>query len=335
MRSAEGGSPDERRAFRARIARHSLTAPWETLGVATPPHPAPACVPALWRYRDVRALVVEAARLAGVNDFERRPLALENPGLRGAASITHSLHAGLHALLPGELASPRRHTGWSLRVLLEGGGAYSMHDGRRASHRPGDLVVVAPWSSHDHGNAGGTPAVWLHGMEVPTVAPIESVPEERGIDAPGVANAPDAAPSVDRALSPESGVDTALATYTHARTYAAIASIRSNRAPHPSHGFRMHCAAPSATWSVFVELLPTGFRGRPSRATDSTVYCVLAGRGESRVGGEALSWEARDIFVVPSWCSATHAAAEEAVLLGYSDRPAQQALGLWREEMLA
>ena len=332
MPSAQAGSPDERSAFRAGIARHNLTAAW---GFPTPLHPAPACVPALWRYRDVQALVVEAARLAGVNEPERRTLALENPGLRGAASITHSLHAGLHALLPGELASPRRHTGWSLRVLLEGEGAYSMHDDRRANHRPGDLVVVAPWSSDDHGNAGGTPAVWLHGMEVPTVAPIESVPEERGIDDPSVASAHDVVPSVDPALSPDSGVYTTLTAYPHARTCAALASIRSSRAPHPSHGFRMHCAAAPATWGVFVELLPAGFRGRPSRATDSTVYCVLAGHGESRVGGEALSWEARDIFVVPSWCSATHAAAEEAVLLGYSDRPAQQALGLWREEMLA
>jgi len=338
MPSAKAGSRDERSAFRARIERHSLTPLWEALGVPTPPHPAPACVPALWRYRDVRPLVIEAARLIGVHDAERRGLALENPGLRGAFSITHSLYAGLHTLLPGELASRHRRTRWSLRILFEGDGAYSLHEGQRLGYRPGDFVVVAPWSTHDQGNAGGAPAVWLEGIEVPTVAPIESVPEEGRIGDSCTASLPGDAPSAGDALPPDCGSDTALLVYPYARTREALASIRATRAPHPSHGFRMRCAASldalPATLEAFVELLPAGFRGRPGRTTDSRVYCVLEGRGESRIGGQMLDWESRDIFVVPAWCSATHVAAEEAVLIGYSDRPAQQALGLWREETL-
>jgi len=31
-------------------------------------------------------------------------LVLENPALRGAASITHTLYAGLQLILPGEIA---------------------------------------------------------------------------------------------------------------------------------------------------------------------------------------------------------------------------------------
>jgi len=338
MPLAKAGPPDRRGAFRARIERHSLRPFWEALGVPTPPHPAPACVPALWRYREVRPLVIEAARLIGVQDAERRALALENPGLRGAFSITHSLYAGLHTLLPGELASRHRHTRWSLRLLLEGDGAYTVHEGQRLAHRPGDFVVVAPWSGHDQGNAGGTLAVWLEEIEVPTVAPLESVPDEGRIGDSCATSLPGDAPSVGDALPPDSGSDATLLAYPYARTRQALASMRATCAPHPSHGFRMRCAAPPyavpATLEAFVELLPAGFRGRPSRTTDSTVYCVLEGRGESRIGGQTLGWESRDIFVVPSWSSATHVAAQETVLIGYSDRPAQQALGLWREETL-
>jgi gentisate 1,2-dioxygenase len=38
------------------------------------------------------------------------------------------------------------------------------------------------------------------------------------------------------------------------------------------------------------------------------------------------------VFVAPSWKSYSHAAKGEAVLFGISDRPAQEALGIWRED---
>jgi gentisate 1,2-dioxygenase len=92
---------------------------------------------------------------------------------------------------------------------------------------------------------------------------------------------------------------------------------------------------PMPTIGAFVQLLPSGFAGRPSRATDGTVYCVIEGRGRSRVGDQSFAWEAHDVFVVPSWCSVAHEAIDDAVLFSYSDRPAQKALGLWREELLS
>ena len=38
------------------------------------------------------------------------------------------------------------------------------------------------------------------------------------------------------------------------------------------------------------------------------------------------------MFVVPSWYSVAHEADDDAVLFSFSDRAAQKALGLWREE---
>jgi len=78
---------------------------------------------------------------------------------------------------------------------------------------------------------------------------------------------------------------------------------------------------------------PAGFKGAAYRQTDSTVYCVAEGSGSSRIGEGMFPWKARDIFVVPAWCSVSHAAAEDAVLFSFSDRPAQKALGLWREQV--
>jgi gentisate 1,2-dioxygenase len=79
-------------------------------------------------------------------------------------------------------------------------------------------------------------------------------------------------------------------------------------------------------------MLPAGFRGEPYRSTDATVFCVAEGGGVSRIGGQDFEWREHDIFVVPSWQPASHSAREDSVLFSFSDRPAQQALGLWRED---
>ena len=95
---------------------------------------------------------------------------------------------------------------------------------------------------------------------------------------------------------------------------------------------------PMPTMSPFLQLLPAGFRGAPWRATDATVYCAVEGAGRTHIGDQGvgiqtLEWREHDVFVVPSWQHAWHETEREAVLFGFSDRAAQQALGLWREDV--
>jgi len=85
------------------------------------------------------------------------------------------------------------------------------------------------------------------------------------------------------------------------------------------------------TIATFVQLLPASFASLPYRATDGTVFVCVEGKGETRVDGTVLPWGPHDIFVVPSWASHTHHAAEESVLFSFSDRAVQEKLGLWRE----
>jgi gentisate 1,2-dioxygenase len=86
-----------------------------------------------------------------------------------------------------------------------------------------------------------------------------------------------------------------------------------------------------ATIGTFIQLLPRGFETRPYRSTDGAVFVAVEGSGESRVGGIVFRWQPHDIFVVPSWTAASHTAEEHAVLFSFSDRPVQEALGLFRE----
>src|SRR5437762_12935527 len=160
----------ERKALYQRIDREHLSPLWEVLGDLVPQTPRTPCVPALWRYSVVRRHLLEAGSLITAREAERRVLVLENPGLRGASSITHSLYAGLQLILPGEVAASHRHTQSALRMVVEGEGAYTAVDGERTTMHPGDFIITPSWTFHDHGNPGDVPVVRLDGLDIPMVA---------------------------------------------------------------------------------------------------------------------------------------------------------------------
>ena len=89
---------------------------------------------------------------------------------------------------------------------------------------------------------------------------------------------------------------------------------------------------PMPTIAAFIQFLPASFKGTPHRSTDATVYCVAEGHGRTQVGETAFAWGPHDIFVAPSWQRVSHEALEDAVLFSFSDRAAQKALGVWRED---
>jgi gentisate 1,2-dioxygenase len=62
--------------------------------------------------------------------------------------------------------------------------------------------------------------------------------------------------------------------------------------------------------------------------------CV-EGEGSTKIGDETFNWSAGDVFVVPSWKTYSHNTKGASVLFSISDRPAQEALGLWREQRAA
>ena len=93
---ATGEAPSrtpERQAFYDRIAPANLAPLWEQLHSLVTPAPVPKCLPAIWRYREVRPHLMQAGSLISAQEATRRVLMLMNPGLGGQASITGSLFA--------------------------------------------------------------------------------------------------------------------------------------------------------------------------------------------------------------------------------------------------
>lgn len=342
--NARAQRTSEHEEFYRRIDREHLAPLWESLASLVPPQPNSPCEPALWRYAAVRPHLLDAGRLITAQEAERRVLVLENPALRGASSITRSLYAGLQLILPGEVAPSHRHTQSALRFVIEGSGAYTAVNGERVTMQPGDLIVTPAWTFHDHGHSGDGPVVWLDGLDIPMIAFFDAGFAERHDQPSQPVTRPDGNASfrfgqnlLPLDYSPPS-LATPLLSYSYSQSRAALNGLLVQSKLHPWHGVKMQYNNPATggypmpTIAAYLQLLPRNFRGEGYRATDGTIYCVVEGRGRSRVGDRVFDWNANDVFVVPSWCRVAHEAAAESVLFSFSDRPVQRALGIWREE---
>jgi len=334
----------ERQEFYQRLGHKAAAPLWEVLSDIVTVKPKPVGIPALWRYDELRPLLMEAGNLITAHEAERRVLILENPALRGLSQITGTLYAGLQLVLPGEVAPSHRHTPSALRFVIESEGGYTAVDGERITMRPGDFIVTPSWTYHDHGNNSNAPIIWMDVLDLPMINHMavgfaEHHPQETQ---PVTRPSGDSLARFGAGLFPidyvPEGGDSPVHVYPWERSRDALLANAGSAQPHRCHGVKMRYENPASggypmtTIGTFLQLLPAKFSGAPCRSTDATIYCVREGHGKSTIGDQVFSWGPNDIFVVPSWTPVAHEAFEQAILFSASDRPVQQALHLWREE---
>jgi len=335
-----------RAAYYEQIAAKHMSPLWESLSALVPERPKSPCVPALWRYDEVRPWLMQSGTLISAAEAVRRVLILENPGLPGSSAITQSLYAGLQLILPGEVAPSHRHTQSALRLIVEGSGAYTAVEGERATMHPGDFIITPSWTWHDHGSEAAEPVVWLDGLDIPLIRFFDCGFAENGSQAVQRLARPegDALARYGNNLLPvdyEPDVPSSpVFAYPYARTRESLRQLSRNGAPHPAHGHKMQFINPATggpampTMAAFIQLLPAGFSGVGYRCTDGTVFHAIEGAGIAHIAGQTLPFSARDTFVVPAWAECSLQATAETVLFSFSDRPVQRAMGVWREEVL-
>ncbi len=298
----------------------------------------------MWRYADVRPLLLESGDLITAEEAERRVLILENPALPGRACATDTLYAGLQLILPREIAPAHRHTQSALRYIVEGSGAYTAVDGEKAFMEEGDLILTPSWTWHDHGNPSDGPMVWLDGLDIPILRFMTTTFVEHYADPVF----PESRPSGDSLARYGANMLPVNETWSHTsspvfrypykRSREALEKMRAAGDIDPYQGHKLEYINPATggaampTMSSFLQILPKGFTTESYRATDAAVYCVAEGKGTARVGGVELTWGKRDTFAVPAWMPHVFDAAEDSVLFSFSDRVMQQSLGLWREQ---
>lgn len=334
----------ERLAFYEKIDTQYYTPLWAVLSDIITPEPKSACVPNLWHFALAKEWLLEAGRLITAKEAERRVLILENPGLRGQSKITTSLYAGLQLVMPGEVAPAHRHSQSALRFIMDGAGAHTSVNGERTLMQFGDFVITPPQAWHDHGNQTQEPMIWLDGLDIPLVSFFDaSFAEGLGADEQEITRETgDSLARYGANMLPVDYEQKRLASpifnYPYARSREALCQMQRQQEWDPCHGLKMRYINPvdggyaMPTIAPFLQLLPKGFKTAPYRSTDATVFVVTEGTGHSIINGQIFEWGPKDIFVVPSWKWVTHEAKGEAVLFSYSDRVAQQKLGLWREQ---
>jgi gentisate 1,2-dioxygenase len=207
----------------------------------------------------------------------------------------------------------------------------------------GDLITTPNWTWHDHYNGSDKPVVWLDGLDARLVRFLRAGFSENYTHERQVVEKPDG--RTERLLGyarptwakPE--FLTPPFRYRWSDVFPALMALKESEGD-PFDGIQLRYIDPSnggstlLTFSCEIQLLRPHEQLRPHRHTNSAVYQVFRGQGVTRVEEETLSWNRKDIFMVPPWQWHSHEnrSDEVAILFSITDWPALKALGFYREE---
>jgi gentisate 1,2-dioxygenase len=292
------------------LAAHNLAGLW---AAGVPGHKAEK--PFLWTWQSVHDGLLRAKDEIGLDAAERRVVKLLNPNLSLPIS-SRTVQFNFQLVNPGEVARAHRHSLAAIRFILEGRGGYTNVDGERCDMEPGDFILTPAWTWHDHFNGSNEAVIWLDGLDGPLIQALNlGLFEGYGGESQPIKDASGAQFRVPWRIAYG-----ALQTATH-----------SDESPFDGAVYRYPDMPTLA--SELTRLRP-GARTQTHRHLSAAMYHVFKGAGRSTIGEDTIDWRRGDTFVIPAWSWHSHEArqAEEAVLFSMSDRPAMQALKLYREE---
>lgn len=337
----------ERQNYYDRLAPNNLAPLWEVLKGLVPPEPKSKAKAYQWCYAELRPLLLESGSLLTAEEAERRVLVLENPAFTGTSRTTSTLYAGLQLIMPGESAPAHRHTPSALRLMIEGEGAFTVVDGERTVMKRGDFVITPAWAFHDHGNEGSTPCIWMDGLDIPVVQFFETIFSEEHNDQSQAILRPDgdSLARFGRNLMPlryenRYGLTSPIFSYPYDETRPALLAAAKGQTIDPHTAISLRHSNPIdggwalPTMSTWMMYLPKDFQTLPMRSTDGIVMTVIEGSGRLTASDASFTFGPRDIHAIPGWSWRSIHASEDTFLFLYSDRVAQEKLGLFREELL-
>ncbi len=299
--------------------------------------------PVLWRYDDIRPLLLRAGELTPIEKAERRVLILANPGLGSEkARATPTIYLGMQLILPGESAPNHRHTPSAIRFAVEGSGAYTVVEGEKLPMARGDLILTPPQLWHEHGHEGTGPVIWLDALDLPLIHDIEASYCIEGTSQP-VSNVPDSSQTAYRraGLLPYAALDAnksafPLLRFPWTEVREALQGFASGSGPREL--VRLAYVNPETGR----ECLPTlGFSAlmlRPGeeialpRRSASAIFHVVEGTGEAQIDGAEIAWTEADTFAAPTHAEISlrnKAGDAPAFLFSVDDAPIQRSLGIY------
>ncbi|HVA13541.1 MAG TPA: cupin domain-containing protein [Stellaceae bacterium] len=293
----------------------------------------------IWKWQTMKPLIEDALAMQDMAAIQRRVLTFSNPNLRSpnAMGATPTLTAALQILKPGEVARPHRHSPSALRFVLEGGGAYTIVDGKECLMEEGDLVITPGWTWHAHEHRGNRPIIWLDSLDVPLHRYFGTDGFEPG---PPPNDMPPTTPDATFAVAnivPE-GVAanpqfSPVFRYPWEQAVAALASapvakdgVKRVRYVNPMNG-----GPCMSLMDCYLFELGDG-ETLPVKSSASMVCAVVEGTGTTQAGDDTIAWEPKDVFSLPTGATIRHRANGKARIFAVSDREVLRRLDLLEEK---
>ena len=344
-------SGDDAVQFHQELHATHLMGLWDVGPEQVPRVPHPKARPYRWRWQELSRLAALSWRFVPVEQgpsrrVHGRVLALVNPASTNFGT-TDTLFAGIQSLLPGETLLAHRHSMQAIRFVLAGHGASTTVDGEQLAMESGDFLLTPAgmWHQHHNPSSSGLPMIWLDGLDLPLVdklaatffepfpgneLPVGDTAASVGFAEVGIGPTNWQAGQAGTSLLRYPWTETRRALEAEAR--ATTTGIVEMEFTNPLTG-----GAVLPTMSCGIMLLEAGVARAQCREVDSTILLVFRGQGYSVINGERFSWEQGDVVAVPSWAWAEHVAERSpnekpAILFTMTERPALQALGLYRRE---
>jgi gentisate 1,2-dioxygenase len=322
---------------------------WTVANDIEPWEPRSSSVPMLWKYEDLRSLVLKSSELVTPEQAGRRVVYLVNDKRKDVSAAVGWLYTGIQVTRPGESTSAHRHKASALRFIMEGDKGYTVVDGNKIMLEVNDFVITPNSTWHEHGvEADGQTCIWQDGLDIPLVNALEAndyavydgkqplvVPVNHLPITFGTAGliAPDIA--WNKPYSP-------LFKYSWKQVYPALVETAKVNKTNSFDGIIMQYSNPQTgghvmqTMGASMQLLPAGFKGKAHKHTGSFVYQCAKGKGYSIINGQRFDWKERDIFCIPSWAWHEHvnlSDTEDACLFSFNDLPTIEKLGLYQEKI--
>ncbi|HEX9979154.1 MAG TPA: cupin domain-containing protein [Flavobacterium sp.] len=338
----------ELEAYYAELKNLGAGALWTVANDIEPWEPRTSSVPMLWRYDDLRELVLKSSELVTPEQAGRRVVYLVNDRRRDVSAAVGWLYTGIQVTRPGESTSAHRHKASALRFIMEGEGGYTVVDGNKITFEVNDFVITPNSTWHEHGVAeGGKTCIWQDGLDIPLINALEAndyavfdgkQPLAKPINySPLSFAAPGVIPADvvwEKPYSP-------LFKYSWKQVYPALLEAAQVQEGSPYDGIIMQYSNPLTgghvmqTMGASMQMLRAGEHTKAHKHTGSFVYQCAKGKGYSVIGGRRFDWKERDIFCVPSWEYHEHvnlSETEDACLFAFNDLPVIEKLGLYQEK---
>lgn len=297
----------------AAVKAEHFTAGWNKTTPSLWAEPRTPFTPRHWRYSVAKENLDRAADLISTEFAERRILLMFDDADPNQYATTRTLVAAYQMIKPGEHARAHKHSPSALRMVLKANPAVAtVVDGIELPMVEGAVLLTPSEAWHSHFNKGTENSYWIDFLDVPLVHQLEAMFFEHH---PDKFQKSEQRPAEHPFLITPELIETKLADAPASETGLSIVDISNDAMP---------------TLELSVLRFGDNSHSFEIQETSNSLFGVISGSGDVKVGDFESHWSFGDLFSVPMWNRAAIKAEPGSTILRVSDAPVMAKLKLFR-----